>query len=85
MNFPQAPPEEFSRSNRDVVGTLCFLSEVEWTPKGTDSKEAPIFLQWLKFRLSLIPQDEGMSGSPVETEEKAVGVRLIWTGIFTSL
>ena len=30
-------------------------------------------------------QDEGMSESPVETLEKAVGLRLIWTGGLTSL
>ena len=30
-------------------------------------------------------QDEGMSGSPVETLEKAVGLVLIWTGGITSL
>ena len=30
-------------------------------------------------------QDEGMSESPVETLEKAVGVRLIWTGGSTTL
>ena len=30
-------------------------------------------------------QDEGMSESPVETLEKVVGLRLIWTGGITSL
>ena len=30
-------------------------------------------------------QDEGMSEFPVETLEKAVGLRLIWTGGITSL
>ena len=30
-------------------------------------------------------QDEVMSESPVETLEKVVGVRLIWTGGITSL
>ena len=30
-------------------------------------------------------QDEGMSESPVETLEKAVGLGLIWTGGITSL
>ena len=43
--------EEFSLSSRDVRGTLCFLSQVEWTPRGPDSKEGTISLQWLKFRL----------------------------------
>ena len=30
-------------------------------------------------------QDEGMSESPVETLEKAVGLRLIWIGGVTSV
>ena len=49
--FSQAPQEEFSLSSRDVSETLCFLSQVEWTPRGSDSKEGTIYLQWLKFRL----------------------------------
>ena len=32
-----------------------------------------------------ISQDEGMSESPVETLEKAIGLRLIWTGGIMSL
>ena len=66
-------------------GTLCFLSQVEWTSRGPDSKEGPITLQWLKFRLIFISQDEGMSETPVETLEKAIDVRLIWKGVLTSL
>ena len=50
-HFPQTPQEEFSVSNRYVRGTLCFLPEVEWTPRCTDSKEGRISLQWLKCRL----------------------------------
>ena len=84
-SFSQAPQEEFSLSTRDVSGTLCFLSQVEWTPRGPDYKEGPISLQWLKFRLFFISQDEGTSKSPVETVEKAVGVRLIWTGGLKSI
>ena len=83
--FPQALQEDFSLSRKDVRGTLCFLSQVEWTPRGPDSKEGAISLQWLKFRLVFISQDEGMSESPVETLEKALCVRLIWTGGLTSL
>ena len=49
-NFPQAL-QEFFLSSRYVRGTLCFLSQVEWTPRGPDSKEGRISLQWLKFRL----------------------------------
>ena len=66
-------------------GNLCFLSQVEWTPKGPDSKEHPISLQWRKFRLVFISQDEDMSESRVETLEKAVGVSVFWTGGLTSL
>ena len=50
-NFPQAPQVEFPLSNRYVRGTLCFLSQVECTVRGPDSKEGRISLQWLKFRL----------------------------------
>ena len=49
--FPQAPQEEFSLSNRNVSGTLCFLSQVEWNLRRSDSKEGWISLQWIKFRL----------------------------------
>ena len=34
---------------------------------------------------SIISQDDGMSESPVETLEKDIVVRLIWTGGLTSL
>ena len=50
-NFRQATQMKFSLSNRYVRGTLCFLSQVEWTARGPDSKEGRISLQWLKFRL----------------------------------
>ena len=50
-NFPQATQVEFSLSNRYMRGMLCFLSQVEWTAGGPDSKEGQIFLQWVKFRL----------------------------------
>ena len=50
-NFPQAPQEEFSLHNRYVRGTLGFLSQVEWSPRGPDSKEGRISLQWPKFRV----------------------------------
>ena len=50
-----------------------------------DSKEGQITLQWLKFRLVFMSQDEGMTESPVGTIEKAVGLRLIWTGGIISL
>ena len=50
-----------------------------------DSKEGWISLQWLKFRLVFHLKDEGMAESTVENLEKAAGLRLIWTGIITSL
>ena len=50
-NFPQVPEVEFSLSSRDVRRPLCFLTQVECTPRGPDSKEGSISLQWLKFRI----------------------------------
>ena len=50
-----------------------------------DSKKGRISLQWLKLGFCFMSQDEGMSESPVETLEKVVGLRLIWTGGITSL
>ena len=41
---------EFSLSNRYVRGTMCFLSQVEWSARDPDSEEGRIFLPWLKFR-----------------------------------
>ena len=76
---------EFYLSNRYVRGTLCFLSQVEWTAKDPDSKECWISLQWLKFRLVFHLKDEGMSVFPVQTLEKAVVLCLIWIGGITSL
>ena len=52
-NFPPAPQVEFSLSNRYVRGTMCFLSQVEWTARDPDSKEGRILLQCLKLRLVL--------------------------------
>ena len=75
----------FCLSSSDVRGTLCFLSQVEWTPKGPDSKEGPISLQWRNSGSSFTSQDEDMSESRVETLEKAVGISVIWTGGLTFL
>ena len=61
------------------------MSQVEWIPRGPDSKEGPISGSRLNSGTSFISQDEGMSEFPVETLEKAVGVRLIWIGGLTSL
>ena len=50
-----------------------------------DSKEGRISLQCLNLGSCFKAQDEGMSESPVEALEKAVGLRLIWTGEIISL
>ena len=83
-NFPPAPQMEFSFSNRYVSGTLCFLSQVEWTPSNPYSKEGRTSLQWLKFRLVLHRTWWRDVWSPVETLEKAIVLRLIWIGGITS-
>ena len=70
--LPQAPQEEPSLRNRYVRGTLCYLPQVEWTPRCRDSKEGRVSLQWLNAGSYFISQDEGLSESPVETLEKAV-------------
>ena len=80
-----APQVEFSHSNSYVRGTLCFLSQVEWTASGPDSKEGRISLQWLKFRLVFHLKRWRDVWIPVEMLEKAVGLRLIWTGGITSI
>ena len=64
--FSQAPQEEFSLSSSNVRRTLCFLSR--FPSSG------------LNLGSCFMSQGEGMSESPVETLEKAVGLRLIWTG-----
>ena len=76
---------EFSLSNRDVRGSLSFLSQVEWSARDPDSKEGRISLKWLKFRLVFHLKIEGMSESPVEPLDKAVVFRLIWIGGITCL
>ena len=76
---------EFSLSNSYVRGTLCFLSQVEWAARDTDSKEGQISLQGLKFRLVFHLTNEGMSESHVETLEIAIVLHLIWIGGITSL
>ena len=68
-----------------VRGTLSLLPQVEWTLRCPDSKVGRISLQWLEWRLVFHLINEGMSESPVETLEKALGPRLIWSGALTSL
>ena len=65
--------------------TLCFLSQVEWTPKALTQLKARFPCSGLNSGSSFISQDEGISECRVETLEKAVGVSLIWTGGPTSL
>ena len=50
-----------------------------------DSKKARFHCSGLNLCSCFMSQDEGMSASPVETLEKAVGLRLIWTGGIISL
>ena len=50
-----------------------------------DLKKARFPCCVLNLGTCFMSQDEGMSESPVETLEKAVGLRLIWTGGITSL
>ena len=54
--FPPAPQMEFSLSSRYVRGSLCFLSQVECTPRDPYSKQGRTSLQWLKFSLLLHPR-----------------------------
>ena len=84
-NFPQAVQVELSLSNRYVRGTLCFLSQVERTVRGPDSKEGRISLKWLKLRLIFHLTRWRHVWIPWENLEKAVGVRVIWTGGLTCL
>ena len=62
-----------------------FLVSSGMDPKVPDSKEVLISLQWNNSGSSFISQEEDMSESRVENLEKAVGVRVIWTGGLTSL
>ena len=50
-----------------------------------DSKKAGFRCSGLNLGSCFMSQDEGMSESSVETLEKAVGLRLIWTGGIISL
>ena len=79
-NFPPAPQVEFSLSNRYVRGTLCFVSQVEWTARDPDSKKAGFPYSVVNSGSCFISQDEGISESRVETLEKAIVLRLIWIG-----
>ena len=64
---------------------MCFLSQVECTARGLTQKKAGFLCSGLNLGSCFMSQDEGMSETPVETLEKAVGLRLIWTGGIISL
>ena len=83
--FPQAPQVQFSLSNRYERGTVCVLSQVECTARGLTQKKAGFPCSGLNLGSCFMSQDEGMSESPVEALEKAVGLRLIWIGGIISL
>ena len=68
-----------------VRGTLSLLPQVEWTRDALTRKQDGFPCSGLSAFSSFISQDEGMSESHVETIEKALGPRLIWTGGLTSL
>ena len=50
-NFPQAPQQQPSLSNRYVSGSLSLLPQVELILRCPDSREGRISLQWLECRL----------------------------------
>ena len=57
-----------------------FLSQVECPREALTQKKAQFLCSDLNSGSSFFSQDKGMSESPVETLEKALGVRLIWQG-----
>ena len=63
---------------------VCCLKWSEYRDSLTRNRDG---FPWsgLNAGSSFISQDEGMSESPVETLEKALGPRLIWTGGLISL
>ena len=64
---------------------LCVFC-LKWTgpQDALTEKKAGFPCSGLNAGSSFISQDEGMSESPVETLEKALGLRLFWTGGLTS-
>ena len=84
-NFPTAPQVEFSFRISYVRGTLCFLSQVEWTARDPDSKKGRISLQWLKFRLVFHLTRWRDVWIPCGDARETVLLRLIWIGGITSL
>ena len=70
---------KFSLSNRQGRGTLCFLSQVACTTRFLTQKKVGFPCSGLNLGSCFISQYEGMSESPVDFLEKAVGLRLIRT------
>ena len=84
-NFPPAPQVEFSLSSRYVRGTLCYLSQVEWTAKDPDSKDSRISLQCLKIRLVFHLTRWRDIWIPCGDPRQSGIFRLIWIWGITSL
>ena len=55
------------------------------TERGLTQKKAGFPCSGLNLGSCFMSQDEGMSESPVEAIEKAIGLRLIWRGEITFL
>ena len=66
-------------------GHCVFCLKWNGPREALSQKNARFPCNYLNSGSSFISQDEGMSESPVETLEKAVGLCLIWTGGITSL
>ena len=66
-------------------GLCVFWLKCNGPRNALTQKKARIPCSGLNAGSSFIAQDEGMSESPVETLEKALGLRLFWTGGLTSL
>ena len=68
-----------------VRGTLNFCSKWSGHRDALTRKKAGFPCSGLNEGSPFISQDEGMSESPVQTIEKALGPHLLWTGGLTSL
>ena len=84
-NFPKACEGEAILSNRYVIRTLSFLPQVELTLRCPDLKKDGFPCSGLNAGSSFISQDEGMFESHVDSLEKALGPRLLWTRGLTSI
>ena len=68
-----------------VRWTLGFMLQAKWTPGWPDSIEGQISLQSLHACSLFISQNDRMSETPVETQQKALGIHLISKRGLTSL